>query len=187
MSKPGKDISKPKKILAIDDDDTILKLYCSILGEEGYDIETASTGKEALKMISQDSFDLVFLDLKLPDISGTDVLKKIREKLEWAPVVVVTANPSLESSIEAIRAGGVYEYIIKPFGADNLKLAIRRALEKNEMMIENKRLMKRLERTNEALSERVDELEKFAKVTMDYEKEISDLKKKIAGVQGNKP
>jgi len=185
MSIKDKQFSDNLTILAIDDEETVLKLYENILSADGHRVVKVTQGSQALKVMEEESFDLVFLDLKLPDMDGTELLKKIRSKLEWAPVVIVTGNPSIESTIEAIRAGGVYEYIIKPFRADDIQMTVRRAMEKAALSIENKRLIKKLEITNQALLERVDELQKFAEVSVDYEKKITDLQKKVEDL-GNK-
>jgi DNA-binding NtrC family response regulator len=179
MTSPKCEQEKRMNILAIDDEITIRKLYVSILEEEGHHVSVAANAQEAVAQVNQKKFDLVFLDLKLPDIDGTEILKMIRDKLEWAPVVIVTANPSIESSIEAIRTGGVYEYIIKPFTPKELNLSIRRAIEKAELSLENKRLIRRLEAANKALTERVQEFEECANYAYEYEKRIEELQKRI--------
>lgn len=168
-----------KNIMAVDDEETILKLYQKILSEEGHKVVLAASGKEAMDILEHKTFDLIFLDLKLPDMDGIEILKRIREKMEWTPVIIVTANPSLETSIEAIRVGGVYEYAVKPFNSENLRLSIRRAIEKSELFIQNKRLLRKVEIANLALTERVDELEKIANTALEYEKKIEQLEKRI--------
>lgn len=171
------------KILAIDDEETALRLYQAVLKEEGHAVDVAMTGTEGIDKVHQGNYDLIILDLKLPDIYGTDLLKKIVDKITWVPVIIITAHPSLESSIDAIKTGGVHEYIIKPFGAEDLKLAIRRVIEKNRLMIENQRLLTKLERANQALSQRVDELEKMARIAQDYEQKITALEAKIKKIK----
>lgn len=167
------------RVLAVEDEDTSSTLYLNVLGQAGHDVVVVKTGAEAVDKINQETFDLIILDLKLPDIGGIDVLKKVKNQIAWTPVVIITAHPSLDSSIEAIRTGGVYEYLVKPFGHQQLSDAINRALDRAKLTMENHRLLKRLERTNQALTERVDQLEKFARVAEDYEKKITELKDKI--------
>ncbi len=167
------------RVLAIEDEETASTLYTNVLGQAGHEVVVVKTGAEAVEKINKDSFDLIILDLKLPDGDGIDVLKKVKGQTAWTPVVIITAHPSLDSSIEAIRTGGVYEYLVKPFGHQQLSDAISRALDRAKLTLENHRLLKKLERTNQALTERVDQLEKFARVAEDYEKKISDLKEKI--------
>jgi len=172
-------LQKMVKILAIDDEETVAKLYQSLITEMGYTVVIAKTGKDAVARIDKESFDLVLLDLKLPDVHGCELLGQIKEKIGNAPVIIVTAHPTLESSIDAIRTGGVYDYIIKPFKADALKVVIRRAVEKALLTSENKRLLKRLEISNQVLGERVEQLEKVASVALSYEGKISELKEQI--------
>jgi len=179
MDIEGLDIKKEIKILAVDDDETVSKLYWNILKEMGHKVIIATTGKEAIKMIHEEQYTLIMLDLVLPDIHGSELLKRVKDKIEDTPVVIITANPSLESSIEAIRAGSVYDYIIKPFDPEDLKMVIRRALEKVELTRDNKRLMKRLQTTNKALTERVEELEEFARQEVSYATRIKELERQI--------
>ena len=182
------DYQKDMKILAIDDEETALRLYQGVLREDGHKVDVAMTGQEGIDKVNQGNYDLIILDLKLPDIFGTDLLKKIVDKITWIPVIIITAHPSLESSIDAIRTGGVHEYIIKPFGAEDLKLAVRRVVEKNSLMIENQRLLTKLERANQALSQRVDELEKCARIAQNYEQKVEELQQKIKTLEkGSNP
>jgi len=167
------------KVLAIEDEETSSTLYMNVLGQAGHEVVVVKTGGEAVEKIKAETFDLILLDLKLPDIDGIDVLKKVKNEIGWTPVVIITAHPSLDSSIEAIRTGGVYEYLVKPFGHQQLSDAIDRALDRARLTLENQRLLKRLQRTNQALTERVDQLEKFARVAEDYERKIDELKEKI--------
>ena len=178
------ELGRKMKVLVVDDDEIAVKLYVNLLDNMGHRPVVAQTGKAAIEKALQIHFDLVILDLVLPDIHGIDVLKEIREYLRGAPVVIVTANPSLESSIDAIRAGGVYDYITKPFGQQDLKMVVARAIEKAALMTENKRLLKRLDATNQALTERVDQLEKFAHTAVGYVDKITELKNKIKDLEG---
>ncbi len=166
-------------VLAIEDDKSTLKLYKTCLERCGHQAFTAKTGQGGLELIKTQDLDMVFLDLFLPDMNGLDLLRKIRGENEWVPVVIVTGNPSLESLQEAVKLGGVYEYILKPFLEDDVRLAIKRVKEKYFLMVQNKRLLNKLENTNKALADRVDELEQFAQKAVEYEKEIGRLTKRI--------
>lgn len=171
--------SRVMKILVVDDEQTTVKLYLKLLDEMGHKAVVAMKGEEAVEKVDKERFDLVILDLVLPDIHGSEVLRRIKDKLQGAPVVIVTANPSLESSIDAIKTGGVYDYITKPFGHEELSMVVRRAVEKAGLMTENRRLFNRLEATNKALTERVDQLEKCAHMAFDYDKKIKELENEI--------
>ena len=171
------------RVLAIEDEETSVTLYRNVLTPLGHALDVASTGAEAVAAIEGQTYDLILLDLKLPDSDGIDVLKQIKDQITWTPVIIITAHPSLDSSIEAIRTGGVYEYLIKPFGHQQLVDTVRRAVDKAQLTLENHRLLKKLERTNQALTERVDQLERFARLAVDYEKKIWELKEKVRGLE----
>jgi DNA-binding NtrC family response regulator len=177
---------KPKlklKILAIEDDQTIIKLYQHILSNDGHRVISAMSGAEAIKKLKEEAFDLVCLDLKLPDMDGVELLKLIKRKVEWIPVIIVTANPTLESSVAAVNAGIVTEYIAKPFDTKELVLIVRQSVEKARLALENKRLLKRLENTNQALTERVQQLEEFAKDTVKMQDKISELNQYVRALE----
>ena len=167
---------KNLRVLIIEDDKVVLKLYEKFFSGHGYQWEVSLSGADALQKINQGKFDLVCLDLGLPDIDGMLLIDKIKNKLEWIPVIIVTANPSLESTIEAIKAGIVTEYIVKPFDAKELIFTVKQAVEKAKLAIENKRLLKKIETANQALLERVEELEQFAKEAATLQTEINQLK-----------
>ncbi len=117
-----------ENILIVDDEDFIRQNLERILREEGYRTAVARDGKEALDLLREAPFDLVFLDLRLPDISGLEILKTIRESDPDLLVIVMTGYASVESAVEALKSGA-YDYIKKPFKADVIKLIVKLALE----------------------------------------------------------
>jgi len=183
MSDDSQEFLQKMSVLAIDDEDTTAKLYVSLFKEMGHNVVVAKTGSEVVDKVREQRFDLIILDLKLPDIHGNELLNQIQDKIEGAPVIIVTANPSLESSVEAIRTGGVYDYIAKPFDMKKLKMVVKRAVEKVSLTTENKRLLRKLEVTNKALSQRVDELESFAQEAVGYEGKLTGLAKQVKELQ----
>lgn len=117
-----------EKILIVDDESFICENLQRILEEERYRTVTAQNGADALASLKKESVDLVFLDLNLPDMTGLEVLKKVKE---WDPdllVIIMTGYASVESAVEALKIGA-YDYIKKPFKADVIKLIVRLALE----------------------------------------------------------
>jgi DNA-binding NtrC family response regulator len=108
-----------KKILIIDDDTYILKSFSSVLTKRGFQVETAETGKQALEKLKQDSFDLALIDVCLPDMKGTDLLEKAKKELEKTVKIMLTGNPSVETS-EKATFEGADTYIIKPIKIDEL-------------------------------------------------------------------
>ncbi|HEX3044082.1 MAG TPA: response regulator [Bacillota bacterium] len=109
-----------KKVLVVDDTKNIRNLLTTCLEVEGYQVFTATDGKEALEMIRRERYDLIFLDIKLPEVSGTEVLRKIREGKIHTPVVIMTAFGTVRNAVECTRLGAV-AYLQKPFTADKIR------------------------------------------------------------------
>lgn len=120
-------ISSPR-ILVVDDEENVRITTAAILEQEGYEVETASDGHEALDKIRTGAFDLVLTDLRMEGLDGTALLQELCSKHPSVVTVVLTGYASIESSIDALRCG-VYDYLVKPCVVDDLKLTVRRALE----------------------------------------------------------
>ena len=121
-----------KSILVIDDDRLIRFFISAILKEDGYHIEEAGNGRSGLEKLRTAEFELVITDLRMPDISGMDVLcegRKIRPEARW---IIITAYGSVESAVEAMKMGAS-DYLTKPFGSpDELRHVVRRVLKEIE-------------------------------------------------------
>lgn len=89
-----------KKVLVVDDAKNIRMLLTKCLELEGYQVKTATNGKDALVLFSSERFDLAFLDIKLPELSGTEVLRRIRAQGNDTPVIVITAYPTVKNAVE---------------------------------------------------------------------------------------
>ncbi|MCX7822155.1 MAG: sigma-54 dependent transcriptional regulator [Syntrophobacterales bacterium] len=124
-------------ILIVDDEDFICENLQRIIREEGYESIVAKTGSEAIATVKSSSVDLVLLDLKLSDIPGIEVLKKLKEEDPDLIVVIITGYASVESAVEALKLGA-YDYIKKPFKADVIKLIVKLALETQRLRKEVK-------------------------------------------------
>jgi two-component system response regulator AtoC len=124
-----------KRILIIDDEKAIRWSLGEALKGVAYDVEEAAGGSAGIKKFEDDPADCVILDLKLPDIDGIKVLKKIKDIDEAVPVIMMTAYGEVETAVEAIK-GGAYDFIQKPFQLDKMKVAIRNALETSVMRAE---------------------------------------------------
>jgi len=118
---------KQKKILIIDDDPNVLYAVRMIFEKEGYIVIQADRGQSGIEMFRQNHPDVVFLDVTMPDISGLEVLKKVREDSD-VPIIVITGYGTMETAIKAVQLGA-YEYVTKPLDADKIRLLARRALE----------------------------------------------------------
>ncbi len=125
-------------ILIVDDNVTLRRSLELSLVEEGYEVSTAGTGGEGLVKVNDGLAELVFLDLKLPDIGGLDVLRKIKEIDESIVVVVITAFGKIESAVKAMKIGA-YDYITKPFEIDEIKVMIQQAFENINLKSQIKR------------------------------------------------
>src|SRR3990167_7966973 len=137
------DDHKPK-ILVVDDEESLREFLEIMLKREGYDIATAADGDQAIKLLTKKSFDMVITDLQMPKIHGMQVLAKAKEIDPELVVLVITAFGSTESAVEAMKLGA-YDYITKPFKIDEIKLIIKKALEKRILARENIFLKKELE------------------------------------------
>jgi len=109
-----------KRVLIVDDTKNIRILLTKCLELEGYTVLTASDGQEALELFKQEKFDLAFLDIKMPQLSGTEVLKKIREQGISTPVIIITAYATIKNAVDCTQLGAV-AYLQKPFTADKVR------------------------------------------------------------------
>jgi DNA-binding response OmpR family regulator len=107
------------RILVIDDEPNLLRTLSLILQRSGYEVTSASTAEEARNAIKECDYNLIFLDLKMPDINGLDLLPEIREENPDAPVLILTAHATLESAIEAVRKGA-RDYLLKPYDPEQI-------------------------------------------------------------------
>lgn len=126
-------------ILIVDDEKGMQETLSELLIGKGYTTDTAGSGKAALEKINTNYFNVVLLDIKLPDTTGVDVLKKIKEKAPETEVVMITAYASLESSIEALNEGA-YAYILKPFEASTIFKTVQSAADRQRLIKENRDL-----------------------------------------------
>lgn len=109
-----------KKVLVVDDTKNIRMILTKCLELEGYEVLTASDGTQALELFMTHTFDLAFLDIKLPGVRGTEVLKRIREKGIKTPVIIITAYATVKNAVDCTNLGAV-AYVQKPFSADKIR------------------------------------------------------------------
>lgn len=124
------------KILIIDDERGMREFLSIMLQKEGHDVTSAGGGKEALEYIAQKTYDIVITDIRMPQITGIDVLKTVKECSPETVVIMVTAYASTDTAVEAMKQGA-YDYITKPFKIEEIKLIVRNALEKRKLREEN--------------------------------------------------
>ena len=133
------------KILIVDDEQGILDTLQILFRSEGFQVSVADSGRKALEALEKERPDLVLSDIKMPGAGGLDVLKKAKEVDPEMPVILMTAQASLQSAIGAVNAGA-YHYIQKPFSNDELLTICRRAAETRQLRVENRRLKKEIGR-----------------------------------------
>ncbi len=130
---------KRNKLLVVDDEHLIRWSLEQNLKKQGYEVVTAGSGEDALRLLREEQPDLVLLDIQLPGMSGLDVLEKIKEHDDDIIVIMVTANSGLENAVNAMRLGA-YDYISKPFNLDELSIIVRKALDTSDLKQEVVRL-----------------------------------------------
>ncbi|MFC1763580.1 sigma-54-dependent transcriptional regulator [Planctomycetota bacterium] len=126
----------PANILVIDDEESMRDSCRQALARNGNRVAVAQDGSKGLSMLEAESFDLVILDLKMPGLSGMEVLKRIRQYDPDAIVIVITGYATVESAVEAMKRGA-YDFIPKPFTPDSLRAIVKRALDRRELALEN--------------------------------------------------
>ncbi|MFX1266284.1 MAG: sigma-54-dependent transcriptional regulator [Promethearchaeota archaeon] len=116
------------KILIVDDEKRMCDSLTVLLSHEGYETHTSLTGMEAVESLSRDDFDLVLLDMVMPDISGPEVMKHVRNLNPETPVIVITGYGSLDSALKAMR-WGAFDYMRKPLDFDELLVSVQKAVQ----------------------------------------------------------
>ncbi|MEO0123207.1 MAG: response regulator [candidate division WOR-3 bacterium] len=132
------------KILVIDDEPTICDACCQILTDKGYSVELAKNGEEGLKKFEDFNPDVVFIDLKMPGISGMDVLKAIVDRKTNAIPIVITGYASIETAVESMK-NGAFDFLPKPFTAEELIVITERAVAKKRDLDEKNKIEKEKE------------------------------------------
>ena len=120
-----------KTILVVDDDKSILRTFTRILQKSGYKIETAETGKEAIEKADNGQYDLALVDIRLPDMDGTDLLAKLKKQLQNTVKIMITGFPSLETGVKALDEGAD-AYLVKPVKPQELLVLLEEKLRNRE-------------------------------------------------------
>ena len=128
-----------KRVLVVDDEEGLRRVTQMKLQQAGYEAMTAPDGAQALELLGRNPQDLIITDLKMPGMSGMDLLRKVKTDYPEVIVIMVTAFGTIESAVEAMKLGA-HDYIIKPINADSLKLVVSRALEHHRLQEEVKNL-----------------------------------------------
>ncbi len=139
-------MSVPPSVLIIDDESGILDTLRILLKKEGFEVVVAQGGKAGLDAIRSAGADIVLTDVRMPQVTGLDILQAVKEHDPMTPVILMTAQASLQSAIQAVNAGAFY-YLQKPFANDELIAILRRACEFRQIRVENKQLKQEIRRS----------------------------------------
>jgi two-component system response regulator PilR (NtrC family) len=145
---PAKADTTPARLLVVDDERSMRELLSIVLRREGYDVTLAENGRAAIEALERARYDLLISDIKMPDMSGVDVLRAAKRIDQDILGIMVTAFASADTAIEAMRLGA-HDYLSKPFDVDELKIKVRNALEQRQLRQENVLLKRALGSTHQ--------------------------------------
>lgn len=144
-------MTAPARVLIVDDEESIRGLLHETLVLHGVEVIEAGSGEEALKELNAHAFDLVISDIRMPGLTGIELLQRIKTLGLDPEVIIMTSNASLETALEAIRLGA-YDYLLKPFeDLDLVGAVVKRAIERRRLARDNQRLVLELKQNNDAL------------------------------------
>ena len=165
-------MSPETNILVIDDDVPRLKTLSAGLQDMGHKVTTAAIGREALALLRKQPFNIVITDIKLPDISGREILEATKEINPEVAVIMLTDRANLETAVSSIDEGA-YAYILQPEAMNELKTMINNALREQELLIKNRKLVDSLQRSNKSLAETNRALEQASHAKSDFMAKMS--------------
>ena len=134
------------RVLIVDDEPEMVESTARLLGHAGHQCVTTTAAEEALALLESQRFDVLLTDLKMPGMGGLDLLRRAHQIDPDLPVIVITAFASIESAVGAVKEGA-FDYLPKPFSAEQLRVAVDRALRQRELRLENRSLRQQLQQT----------------------------------------
>ena len=140
------------RILAVDDESSIRETLRSILETEGYAVEVAQDGREALDLFKNQNFDVVLCDVKMQGMDGIEVLVALRELAPDLPVIMISGRGTIDTAVESLRKGA-YDYIQKTLDLNRLLVSLRNALDRNSLVAETQRLRQKVQQENEIVGD----------------------------------
>jgi len=140
-----KNPKKMAKILIIDDERSIRNTLKDILEFEKHTVSLVENGKQGLEIIENETFDLIFSDIKMPEMDGIELLNALVEKGIETPIVMISGHGNIETAVESIKKGA-FDFIEKPIDLNRLLVTVRNALDKSELVVETKSLKKKIAR-----------------------------------------
>jgi two-component system response regulator PilR (NtrC family) len=168
------------RVLIADDDESVRDVVADIITREGYKVDTATDGNQAMDRILHGRFDLIITDLKMPGASGLDVLKRALSLDPDTSVVIITAFATLQSALEAVHEGA-YDYVTKPFRLEEMLVTVGNAFKRTQLIAQNRFLLEKL-RGGSDNGDTISSLERLARLRelgVVDEEEFARLKEKI--------
>jgi two-component system, NtrC family, response regulator PilR len=144
----GGEAAVPTRILVVDDEPSMREMLRIVLRRDGYDVTLAQNGRDAQALLAQQPFDLVLSDIRMPDVSGVEVLRTAKELNRDVVFFMMTAYASTDTAVEAMRLGAV-DYFTKPFSMDELRLKVRQHVDTRRLREENVLLKRALNSAHE--------------------------------------
>ena len=168
----------PAKILVVDDEKVVCTGCEKILGEAGYQVKSTLSAKEALNILKEEPFDIVITDLKMPELSGMELLKIIKREYPQITVIVITGYSSVETAVEAMKLGA-FDYLPKPFTSDQVVLVIEKVMERRRLLAETirgKREISKVQQIFESLPVGI--------IVVNKERQIEDINRSFTKMIG---
>ena len=137
--------AKPR-ILVVDDEQVVRESLFEWFTEDGYPVDTAASGRQALEKLQQASCDILLVDIKMPGMNGLELQRKVKEIVPRADIIIMTAYASVDTAVQALKEGA-YDYITKPFDPDDLEHIVNKAAERQQLVRENLQLKEQVEAT----------------------------------------
>ena len=167
------DTDQKETILFVDDEESIIDIAHTYFTSRGYDVLTASNGKEAVDLLSETRVDCCFTDINMPEMDGLALAEHIRKYDNTIPVIVMTGYPSLDNTIQTLK-NGVVDFLVKPVNLHQMELCVQRVLRERQLFIENVMLQKevagkaRIEKLNAELLYKIEELNILNRILTDF-------------------
>jgi len=124
------------RILVVDDEEIVLRSCLRILSGDEFQVETVQDGRQALQKVEENLYDVMILDIMMPNVDGLEVLRRVKETHPNVDIIMVTGLAQIDTAVKAMKLGA-FDYIAKPFEPDELKLVVQRALERRRLLQEN--------------------------------------------------
>ena len=124
------------RILVVDDEEIVIRSCLRILEGNGYEIDVAHDGHDALRKVESNTYDVMILDIMMPNLGGMEVLRRVKETHPDVDVIMITGLSQIDTAVQAMKLGA-FDYISKPFEPDELKLVVQRARERRQLLQEN--------------------------------------------------